>query len=270
MSSGKTMSGKEASGGMVIVYYMDRLGPIFLMGQETTYLTETHNVTDFKSSEGKKVREAFLYKGDINNPVDLEAAKKKFGKLCKELEAFNPRFIKRVTFGDVKMSKGSPGFISAKPRCVGDDNVGRYGFTKGGYEASEDGSINDTVVRECEQETSVKLDIKRLVETKKTFSKGKAPYALYLYELSDSEYQSIHDNKTLTKKNADYENELHDIKFIRVPKMDLKKFFINSISREAYEECISDILNAKKGGRKTRRIRDKNNSKTRKDTKYKK
>lgn len=268
MSSGKTMSGKEASGGMVIVYYMDRLGPIFLMGQETTYLTETHNVTAFRSSEGKNVRESFLYKGDIKNAEDLAAAKKKFTRVCKELEAFNPRFIKRVTFGDVKMSKGSPGYISAKPRCVGDDNAGRYGFTKGGYEASEDGSINDTVVRECEQETAVKLDIKRLIETKKLFSKGKAPYALYLYELTASEYQSIHDNNTLTKKNADYENELHDIKFIRVPKMDLKKFFINTISREAYEDSI-DIINAKKGGKKTRRVRRKPTGKTRRATKYK-
>lgn len=261
------MSGKEASGGMVIVYYMDRLGPIFLMGQETTFLTETHNVKAFRSSEDEDVWKAFLYKGDIKNTEDLAAAKKKFTRVCKELEAFNPRFIKHVTFSDLKMSRASPGNISAKPRCVGSDNAGRYGFTKGGYEASEDGSINDTVVRECEQETSVKLDIKKLVETKKLFSKGKSPYALYLYELAASEYQSLHDNNTLSKKNADYENELHDIKFIRVPKMDLKKFFINSISREAYEECISDILNGKKGGKKTRRTRRKNNSKTRRNAK---
>jgi hypothetical protein len=45
--------------------------------------------------------------------------------------------------------------------------------------------------------------------------------------------------------------------------MDLKKFFINTISRESYEDAIKDILNVKKGGKKTRRAIRKKTGKTR-------
>lgn len=250
MSHGKTINGKNADGGIVIVYYIDRLGPIFLMGQETTFLTEVHKMTTFKSKDEEDIWKAFLHKGDLSNKKDLDAAKKKFTKICKELELFNPRFLKHVTFSDVKNSKASPGNISAKPRCVKEENMDRYGFTKGGYNNSLDASINDTVVRECFEETSIQLDITRLVDTEELYNtKGDKKYALFLYELTTLEYESIHTDAILERKNTDYENELHNIRFMRIPTGNLKNFFINSISHETYKYSIKLILKRKNGGK---------------------
>jgi 8-oxo-dGTP pyrophosphatase MutT (NUDIX family) len=260
MLSGKTILGNNADGGIVIVYYIDRLSPIFLMGQETTFLTEVHNMRDFKTKEKEDIWKAFLNEGDINNKKDLDAAKKKFTKICKEIEEFNPRFIKHITFSDLKNSKASPGNISAKPRCVKEENIDRYGFSKGGYNNNIDASINDTVIRECFEETSIKLDISKLIDTEKLYhTRDNKKYALFLYELSTLEYESIHNEALLEKKNADYENELHNIKFMRIPKMNLKKFFINTISRETYIDSIDLILKRSNGGKRkyTRRVNSK-------------
>ena len=225
MPTGKTTNGTDASGAMVLVYYMDRLGPSFLMGQETSYLTENHKMGAFKSEKGDNIWKAFLYPGTVKNPADLAAAKHKFTGLCKELEKFNPRFVKHVTFADVKNSKVEPGNISAKPRSVADKNSDRYGFPKGGFESDEDPSVNDTVIRECQQETGVKLDITKLKEV--TLPKRDGYYALFLYELSQMEFDAIHKAQTLKEKNDQYENELHNVRFIRIPDIDLKKFCIN-------------------------------------------
>jgi hypothetical protein len=149
MLSGKTILGNNADGGIVIVYYIDRLSPIFLMGQETTFLTEVHNMRDFKTKEKEDIWNAFLNEGDINNIKDLDAAKKKFTKICKEIEEFNPRFIKHITFSDLKNSKASPGNISAKPRCVKEENIDRYGFSKGGYNNNID-AYNRLIFRDKE------------------------------------------------------------------------------------------------------------------------
>lgn len=245
MPTGKTMDGTDASGAMVIVYYMDKAGPIFLMGQETTYLTEVHKKLGFKSVDGESVWKAFLHPGSVKDSNDVIEAKKKFTKICKELEKFNPRFIKHVTFADVKNSNAEPGNISAKPRCVAEHNSDKYGFPKGGFEEDEDASINDTIFRECMQETGIKLDISRLKETQ--LPKRQGYYALFLYELSDVEFNAIHDNQILKNKNNEYENELHNIRFMRVPNMDLKRFFINALSREAYEHAVKII---KTGGKR--------------------
>jgi 8-oxo-dGTP pyrophosphatase MutT (NUDIX family) len=236
MPTGKTMNGTDASGAMVMVYYMDRLGPSFLMGQETSYLTENHKMSSFESEKGEKIIEAFLYPGTIKNPANLTAAKDKFTGVCKEIEKFNSRFIKHVTFADVKNSKGNPGNISAKPRSVADKNSDRFGFPKGGFETDEDMSVNDTVIRECEQETGVKLDITKLREV--ALPKRNGYYALFLYELTQMEFESINDRNILQNKNEQYENELHNVRFMRIPNIDLKKFFINALSREAYETAL--------------------------------
>ena len=49
IKTGKTIKGTDGSGAVVIVYYKDMAGPIFLMGQETTYLTESPHISKFKS-----------------------------------------------------------------------------------------------------------------------------------------------------------------------------------------------------------------------------
>jgi 8-oxo-dGTP pyrophosphatase MutT (NUDIX family) len=250
MPSGKTIHGTDASGAMVLVYYMDRLGPSFLMGQETSYLTENHKMGAFKSEKGENIWKAFLHPGAVKSSADLTAAKRKFTGLCKELEKFNPRFIGHVTFADVKNSNKEPGNISAKPRSVAEKNSDRYGFPKGGFETYEDKSVNDTVIRECEQETGVKLDITKLKEVKLPERDGY--YALFLYELSQMEFESIHDRQTLKDKNDQYENELHNVRFMRIPDTDLKKFFINALSREAYE-AAKPVITKKGGSRKSKK-----------------
>lgn len=250
MPSGKTINGTEASGAIVLVYFMDRLGPSFLMGQETTFLTENHKMGAFKSEKGENIWKAFLHPGTVKNPAELTAAKHKFTGLCKELEKFNPRFIKHVTFADVKNSNKEVGNISAKPRSVAEKNSDKFGFPKGGFETDEDASVNDTVIRECEQETGVKLDITKLKEVKLPERDGY--YALFLYELSQMEFEAIHTAKTLKDKNDQYENELHNIRFMRVPDVDLRKFFINALSREAYEVALP-LITKKGGSRKSKK-----------------
>jgi len=250
MPTGKTMNGTDASGAMVLVYYMDRLGPSFLMGQETSYLTENHKMTSFKSAKGENIWQSFLSPGTVKNPTDVAAAKHKFTGICKEIEKFNSRFITHVTFADVKDSTREAGHISAKPRSVADKNSDRYGFPKGGFETDEDASVNDTVIRECEQETGVILDITKLREVQ--LPKRNGYYALFLYELTEMEFNSIRERHTLQDKNDQYENELHNVRFLRIPNTDLKRFFINALSREAYEAALP-LLKAGGGKAKSKR-----------------
>lgn len=245
MPTGKTISGIDASGAIVVVYYMDRLGPIFLMGQETKFLTEVHKKLAFTSSQGEDIIKSFLYNGDVSNAEKLTEAKQKFTNTCIELEKAHPRLLRRVTFADIKNSAKSPGNISAKPRCVADTNYDKYGFPKGGYEL-EDASINDNAIRECEQETGIKLDITRLKEY--DLPKRQGYYALFLYELSSVEYEAINTEHILEIQNAKYDNELHNIRFMRIPQTHLKNFFINALSRDAYEHAIKHISAGKKGG----------------------
>jgi hypothetical protein len=237
MQTGKTMSGIDASGAMVIVYYKDKDEPLFLMGQETIYLTESKNLGDFKSKENEGVHAGFLIKGSMNNEADVIQARRKFTRLCKELEDYSKT---HVTYGDMKNSSKA-GYISAKPRCVADKNKTKYGFPKGGFEQNVDKSVNHTAIRECRQETSVELDIKRLVETEHLIASGSknSYYKIYLYNLTKIEYDEIYRSKLLETQNADYENELHNVCFKRIPNINFRDFFINTISRVAYEKIIS-------------------------------
>jgi len=240
------MRGIDASGAIVIVYYKDKGGPVFLMGQETMYLTETNKLGKFKSKEHEDVYAGFLKKGSMNNDVDIIQARRKFTGLCKELEVYTKT---HVTYSGMKNSNSKAGYISAKPRCVSDKNKTKYGFPKGGFEQNEDMSVDDAAIRECRQETSVELDIKRLAETDHLIASGKdSYYKLYLYELSKLEYDAIHTLQILEKRNADYENELHNVCFKRIPNMDFKDFFINAISRVAYEKIANEIKNSAVGG----------------------
>jgi len=61
----------------------------------------------------------------------------------------------------------------------------------------------------------------------------------------------------LSLKNTHYENELHNIQFMRIPHKDYKGFFINTISLMAYEFFISANTHLKGGRVKsyTRKIR---------------
>ena len=77
-------------------------------------------------------------------------------------------------------------------------------------------------------------------------------YALFLYELSQMEFDAIQAAQTLKDKNDQYENELHNIHFMRIPDVDLKKFFINALSREAYEAALP-LLKRGGGKRKSKR-----------------
>ena len=278
--SGRTLNGVDASGGIVIVYFTDELGPIFLVGQETTYLTHYKDIDKFISSDGEDIFNAFLSPGSITNKIALSEAKQKFTNVCKELEIFYKKSLTHVTFSDIKNSERESGYISGKPRYVAKQeyktskfafkkhHAERFGFPKGGYISGshyvkksnnvmniEDFSINDTIVRECYEETSIKLDKTKLKDMNKTFLSGnKSNYALFTYELSKFEFESINAMNLLSLKNSDYENELHNIQFLRIPNKDNKGFFINAISRQVYEYFISTKSNVK-GGRKKRYTR---------------
>jgi len=265
--SGKTLNGVDASGGIVIVYYVDELGPIFLVGQETTYLTHHKEIDKFISSDNEDIYSAFLYPGTITNSNDLKKAKAKFTRVCKELEIFYKSSVSHVSFSDIKTAARKSGYISGKPRYVSSKfsfkkQNDRFGFPKGGYLSGsnyvkksnnvmniEDFSINDTIVRECYEETSIKLNKTKLKDMSKTILSGsKSNYALFTYELSKAEFENIHSKNLLSFKNKDYENELHNIQFLRIPNNDYRDFFINTISRLAYEYFISTKSHVK-GGR---------------------
>jgi 8-oxo-dGTP pyrophosphatase MutT (NUDIX family) len=256
MPTGKTLNGVDASGAIVVAYYKDRFGPIFLMGQETVYLTEAYNLKSFVSKSGENLWQTFLYKGTMSDPTDLSNAKTKFTNACIEIMGIKKNTYGHVTFADLKNSSSAPGYISGKPRCVKENKRSAFGFTKGGYEPGEDASINDTVIRECFQETGVKLDISKLKELEGLHqSSGDSKYALFMYEFSEEEYLKIRDEKTIQHKNASYENELHNIKFNRIPEQAGKNFFINAISKKAYEKA-NKFITAKKGGasKNTRKV----------------
>lgn len=256
MPTGKTLNGVDASGAIVIAYYKDRFGPIFLMGQETVYLTEAYNLKSYVSKSGENIWQAFSYKGDLSDPTDLSKAKEKFTNACIEIMGVKKNTYGQVTFADLKNSTTSPGYISGKPRCVKESKRAAFGFTKGGYEASEDASINHTAIRECLQETGVKLDINKLKELDGLHqSSGDSKYALFIYEFSEAEYLKIRDENTIQHKNASYENELHNIRFNRIPDNAGKHFFINAISKKTYEKA-NKLITAKKGGasKNTRKV----------------
>lgn len=268
---GLTKNNVEAYGAIIVVYFMDRGGPIFLMGQETSFLTESGYTKSFKTSDGENIYDAFLSPGDITNAAQLEKAKEKFTKICKEIEnSFQgKRLIGHVTFDEPRNSS-KVGFISAKPRYVNNEKKDKMGFIKGGHKQARDTSIDETAIRECFEETSVKLDITKLVDSNiqiyPDFEK-KTPYSLFQYELSELEYDSIRDTNMLINKNSSYENELHNIRFITIPKMsvrDYRGFFINNVSTEVYtkiKDSIVAIKVVKGGNRAVKKTRSKYNKK---------
>jgi len=239
MPRGKTENGMVADGAIVMIYYQDK----FLMGEETTYATDNHEVMNsYRTNAGLTADEAFLSPGSTDNDIDIITAKAKFAHLCRDIEYKN-RSIGRVTFADFKDSHKGPGFIKAKPRYVSAERKNLYGFPKGSYEL-EDPTLETTAFRECHEETSIVLNPDRIIDQQTLVSTGrKAKYAVFHYKLTKPEYEAF--SIMIAEKNQDRENELHHIKFIQVPSPDYRHFFTNGASKEAYEQT-KDSLNQRR------------------------
>jgi ADP-ribose pyrophosphatase YjhB (NUDIX family) len=227
----------DASGALVIVYHMDGAEPELLMGEESKFVSDDKShVAKYARDFGKSLFDAFTYKGDIGTPADVEQAHAYFARTAAALEAANR--IGHVTYADFKKSS-KPGLISAKPRFVPWENNGKLGFTKGGYIAA-DGTVEHTGAREVFEETGITIDPTKLINTHQLISAdrvGTTRYAIYLYKLSEKEYQSIVDDKILEKKNASRFNELHNIRFARRPAQ-----FANSLSEQAYARIVGRLV----------------------------
>jgi 8-oxo-dGTP pyrophosphatase MutT (NUDIX family) len=257
---GRTILGKDVSGAIVLVYTLDAAGPIFLMGEETEYVTNDKIIRQkYKSPDSENIYTAFEHPGNTGNTVELEAANKKFAKSAKDLESKYPA-LGHVTYANVKNSS-KPGIISAKPRYVPVERRNSFGYTKGSYEPSLDASINDCAVREVWEEIGIHLDITRLNDTDICIYSGPtSKYEIFLYELTSEEAAQITSNSTLVNKMADPENELHNVQFIRVPQKNRKNFFTNLTSRNAFEKTESIIQPGKpksggfRGGKSKRSI----------------
>jgi len=233
---GKTILGKDVSGAIVLVYTLDAAGPIFLMGEETQYVSDDKIIKQkYKSPDGENIYKAFEHSGSTGNTSQLAAANKKFTKNARDLESKYP-VLGRVTYANVKNSS-KPGIISAKARFVPDNRRDSYGYTKGSYEPSLDASVNDCAVREVWEEIGIHLDITRLNDTDICIYSGPtSEYEIFLYELTSEEAADLISNNTLVNKMAESENELHNVHFIRVPEKNRKSFFTNLISRTAFEK----------------------------------
>ena len=244
MPKGRTRKGVEADGAVVLIYYQN----LFLMGQETSYITDSDDFNKrYKDSTGKSIDDDFLSPGSKENAGDLLIATTKFSQLCLDLEGLFPE-IPRITFADVRNSRSNPGFIAAKPRYVVNERRQLFGFPKGSYE-HKDGLIDITGIRECDEETTVVLSHAKLQDTNNLVPTGRGThYSVYHYKLTKKEYEDA--LLLIAEKNQSRDNELQNLQFLKVPAVDPRRFFINVVSKEAYERTI------KKGGsRKTLRSR---------------
>jgi len=242
MPKGRTRKGVEADGAVVLVYYQN----LFLMGQETSYITDSDDFNKrYKDSTGKSIDDDFLSPGSKENPKELLAATTKFSNLCLHMESLFPE-IPRVTFADVRNSRSNTGFIAAKPRYVVNDRRQLFGFPKGSYE-HKDSIIDSTGIRECEEETTVVLLESKLQNTNNLVPTGRGThYSVFHYKLTKKEYEEA--LLLIAEKNQSRDNELQNLQFLKVPAIDPRRFFINVVSKEAYERTV------KKGGfRKTLR-----------------
>jgi len=246
MPTGRTLSGKDASGGLVMIY-RNSDPKEFIMGEETDYVTANKSVAkQFRTRAREDIYGAFLSPGTVTNPGDLENARRKFADSCQQLENSN-RTLGKVTFGIPKDSS-KPGNISAKPRYV--TRPHRYGFPKGSFETT-DASIDAGALREVLEETGIVLDPARLVDADTLIHMGgDSNYSVFKYELTEDEYNKY--KSDLLIKNTSRENELHDIKFRIVPQV-LGDFFTNMGSRKAY----TTLFAGRGGSRRTRRQRRK-------------
>lgn len=233
---GKTKAGKDASGAIVIIHFTEAGKTNMLMGQETKFLTDNSDAkTDYKKKFNKTLYEVFTTKGDASNQADMLKALSIFSAEAQKIENTFRLKYGHITFADVKNSSKSTAtdkYISAKPRYVRFEDASKYGFTKGSYKRI-DISVEGTAVREVKEETDVDIDISRLIDTGKLLfsdKERKVPYALFYYELTPQELASIRLNKVIEKKNADRQNELHQVQFREAPVA-----FSNVISQKAYD-----------------------------------
>jgi 8-oxo-dGTP pyrophosphatase MutT (NUDIX family) len=233
MPIGKTQNGVEALGSIILIYYRDE----FLMGRETTFLTDDKDVVaNYKTNDGETIYAGFLSPGQLENDENSKTAKRKFARTCVDIEKKLPD-IPRVTYADLKNSRTNPGFITAKPRYVVKEKRYLYGFPKGSYE-NKDATLQDTIIRECSEETNIDINPERLIDTGILAPNGKkTSYAVFHYKLTKPEYEKF--LKIIEEKNKSRENELHNIQFIKIPTTNLKDFFINSVSKDAYSLTIT-------------------------------
>jgi 8-oxo-dGTP pyrophosphatase MutT (NUDIX family) len=229
MPTGTTLSGRDASGGIVLI--CSPTNPVeYITGEETSYVTNISSITKgFRTKAGETIHQAFESPGLITSEEDVSAARRKFVNSCKELEAAYAK-LGRVTFGNLKQSS-KPGIISAKPRYVESGRRGRYGFPKGSFEVT-DASIDAGALREVFEETAIQLDPSRLEDINRLVNPGGATYyAVFKYRLTADEYN--HYKAHLRIKHLSTENELQNIAFRAIPK-NVKEFFTNKGSRNAY------------------------------------
>lgn len=232
MPVGKTKKGIEAVGSIILISYRDN----YLMGRETSFVTDDKTiVAHYKTNSGETIYEGFLSPGSIENFDDLKDAKKKFTNTCIDLEDKIPD-ISRVTFADIRDSRSNPGFIAANPRYVVAERRDLLGFPKGSYE-NKDKNLENTIIRECGEETGLIIDMAKLIDSGILAPTGKKTYyAVYHYKLTKPEYETA--LMIIEEKNKSRENELHDIQFTKIAKGDPKNFFINCISKEAYSRTL--------------------------------
>ena len=230
----------KPTGAIIMIKYQD----LYLMGQETSFLTENEDIMKVYPT----LKQDFFSPGSTENKEDLDNAKAKFTELCEQLEKRFPE-IPKITFADIRNSRTNPGFIAATPRYVTLERRKSYGFPKGSYE-DKDGSLINTIIRECNEETGIILRPESIEDLHVTASTGrKGNYAVYTYNLGKSAYEDF--SKILMKKNKSRENEIHELQFIKIPKYDYKNFFTNNVSKEAFLKQI------KRGGAKRKTLKSK-------------
>ena len=244
----KPKTNKDASGAIVLIYH-DKLPRKYVMGEETDYVTDISSITkSYRTPSGETLHEAFLAPVTIHTSTSLIAAKQKFATSCDELEKAHGYRLGRITFADIKNSS-KPGKISAKPRYVKVDRRGKYGFPKGSYE-SIDGTLEDTAIREMEEELGIKLSKNSLKDVNQlVLTGGNTYYAVYHYKLNDLEYKAL--TLSIQSKNNGREAELQSLDFREIPK-DTSAFFTNQASKRAYQS-----VKVPGGSRRTRTVKNR-------------
>lgn len=220
-----------SKGALLILSYKppssDRL---FLVGSESSYLSENKHALTVLKYKGKNLYDAYLSPGSINSVTAATIAKTTFDSISRSFDNTNPEFG-HITYDKPKNSS-KKGFISAKPRYVPVDKRGKYGFPKGGILPLDKGDVKNTVIRECYEETNILIEKRKLRDIGK-----KNDYTVFHYEASDEEFSLF--TALIIGKNTEYENELQDIRFSVIPKTisGRNTFFINDLSKKAYD-CI--------------------------------